>query len=322
MELYQTLRNSFAQEGITSLNLEDLLSVSLIIIDDLYQQHFPDATTHRPGPNSKLADSEVITIAWVGEMFGIDSERSWYNLVKKEFSYLFPHLSDRTRFNRRRRNLWAVSEKLRGAINDELPLNDIFIADSLPVPVCDFKRAHFSQSPLKCQDASGTQATYGHCETKGLGTFLGFRVHLLISYQGVPLDFAVANANIDERDVLWVMSEKSDYRLIIGDKGYVSAPLSEMLYELDGNRLLAAKRGNQKPQYTPQLRRNLNRVRRRIETTINQLEDQFHLCRVRARYHWGMLTRIIDKLAGFSLGALLNRSLGRPLMEIKDLVFA
>ena len=128
----------------------------------------------------------------------------------------------------------------------------------------------------------------------------------------------MANADIDERDVLWVMSEKGDYRLIIADKGCVLAPLSEMLLELNENRSLAAKRTNQKTQYTPQLRRNLNRVRRRIETTINQFEDQFHLCRVRARRHWGMLTRIIHKLAGFSLAALFSRSLGCPLTEIKD----
>ena len=74
-------------------------------------------------------------MAWVGEIVDIDSERAWYDLVKKEFCHLFPHLPDRTRFNRRRRNLWAVSEKLRQAINDELPPNDVFIADSLPVPI-------------------------------------------------------------------------------------------------------------------------------------------------------------------------------------------
>jgi hypothetical protein len=164
--------------------------------------------------------------------------------------------------------------------------------------------------------------TYGYCETKRLGTFLGFRVHLIINYQGVPLAFSVANANVDEREVLSTMCETGDYPLIIGDKGYISDPLSEMLLELDGIRLFAIKRENQKSQHTPQLRRNLNWIRRRIETTFNQLNDQFHLCRIRARYHWGMLTRIIDKLAGFSLAVLLNRSLGRPLMEIKDLVFA
>ena len=322
MELCQKLNAAFAQEGITSLNLEDLLSVSFIVIDDLYEHHFPDGLPHKTGPNSNLADSEVITIAWVGEMVGIDSERAWYSFVKKEFCHLFPHLCERTRFNRRRRSLWAVSEKLRQALNDELPLNDIFIVDSLPVPLCDFKRAHSSTSPLKSQDASGTQATYGHCETKGLGTFLGFRVHLIVSYQGVPLVFCITNANLDEREVLWAMCEQADYRLIIGDKGYVSASLNERLFELDGIRLMAIKRENQKPQYTPQLQRALNRIRRRIETTINQLNDQFHLCRIRARYHWGMLTRIIDKLAGFSLSVLLNRSLGRPLMETKDLVFA
>ena len=52
MQLYHTLRSSFAQEGITSLNLEDLLSVSFIIIDHLHEHHFPGAMTHRPSPNS------------------------------------------------------------------------------------------------------------------------------------------------------------------------------------------------------------------------------------------------------------------------------
>jgi hypothetical protein len=76
MELCQKLSAAFAQEGITSLNLEDLLSVSFIVIDDLYEHHFPDGMPHRAGPNSNLADSEVITIAWIGEMVGIDSERA------------------------------------------------------------------------------------------------------------------------------------------------------------------------------------------------------------------------------------------------------
>ena len=96
MKLCQQLSTAFAQEEITSLNLEDLLSVSFIVIDDLYEQHFPNGMLHRSGPTSNLADSEVITIAWVGEMVGIDSERAWHNFVKKEFCHLFPYLSDRS----------------------------------------------------------------------------------------------------------------------------------------------------------------------------------------------------------------------------------
>ena len=322
MDLCRELRTAFAQEGTTSLNIEALVIVSFIVIDDLFEQHFPDAASHRPGPTSKLADSEILTIAWVGEMVGIDSENAWYNLVKKEFSHLFPHLPDRTRYNRRRRYLWKASDKLREALVKELPRDDIFIVDSFPVPLCDFKRANSSTSPLKCEGVFGLQATYGHCETKGLGTFLGFRVHLITDYEGVPVAFSVANANIDEREVVLTMCENGNYPLLIGDKGYVSELLGETLLELDGIRLLAIKRKNQKSQYTPELQRDLSRIRRRIETTINQLNDQFHLCRIRARSHWGMLTRITDKLAGFSLAVVLNSALGRPLMQTKDLVFA
>ena len=33
-------------------------------------------------------------------------------------------------------------------------------------------------------------------------------------------------------------------------------------------------------------------MRRRIETTIGQLTEQFHVSRVRALKHWGLLTRM------------------------------
>ncbi len=52
MELCQKRSAAFAQEGITSLNLEDLLSVSFIVIDDLYEHHFPDGMPHRGVPKA------------------------------------------------------------------------------------------------------------------------------------------------------------------------------------------------------------------------------------------------------------------------------
>ncbi len=89
MELCQKLGAAFAQEGITSLNLEDLLSVSFIVIDDLYEHHFPDGMPHRGVPNSNLADSEVITIAWGGEMVSIDSQRVGITLSKRSSAIYF-----------------------------------------------------------------------------------------------------------------------------------------------------------------------------------------------------------------------------------------
>lgn len=322
MKLYDTLSQQFQQAGIAYLDIEDLLCTSFVIIDDLYKEFVPQSIQHRHGPDSCFSDSEVLAISWVGELLTIDSENAWCSFVKKQFGDLFPHLPERSRFNRRRRNLWKVTDFLRQRILGMLPSDDILLVDSLPVPICDFKRAYFSKSPLKTEALNGLQATYGHCATKNLGTFLGFRVHLLLSQEGLPLTFVVANADIDDRDVLPQMIESFLNTIVIGDKGYVSDPLRQELKVTYGIDLLAQKRSNQKNPYPPWVKRTINRLRKRIEVSINQLEDQFHLAKVRARTHWGLLTRISDKFAAFTLGAFLNRCLGRPLLALKALAFA
>jgi len=316
------LLQQFMQAGIDKLEIEDLLSDSFIIIDDFYKMFIDKRVANRPGPESLFSDSEVLAISWTGEIFGIDSENAWYNFVVKHFLYLFPHIPERSRFNRRRRNLWKVTDILRQKILECLPYGDILIVDSLPVPICDFKRAYFSKSPLKCEYINGLRATYGHCATKSLGTYLGFKVHLITSQQGLPLTFAVSNADVDDRDVLPFMISDFLNTIIIGDKGYVSEPLRQELYDNYGIRLLAQKRSNQKNPYTRYVRKTINRLRKRIEVANNQLDDQFNLSKVRARTHWGFLTRVCDKFASFTLGAFINLTIGRPMLALKDLAFA
>ncbi len=316
------LLQQFMQAGIDKLKIEDLLSDSFIIIDDLYKQYVDKSVSNRPGPKSLFSDSEVLAISWVGEIFGIDSENAWYNFVVKHFLHLFPSIPERSFFNRRRRNLWKVTDMLRQKILESLPYGDILIADSLPVPICDFKRAYFSKSPLKGEYINGLRATYGHCATKDLGTYLGFKVHLIVSQQGLPLTFALSNADVDDRDVLPFMIFDFLNTLILGDKGYVSEPLRRELHDDYGISLLAQKRSNQKNPYTRYVRKIINRLRKRVEVTNNQLDDQFNLSKVRARTHWGFLTRICDKFAGFTLAAFINLTIGRPMLALKDLAFA
>jgi hypothetical protein len=316
------LLEQFMQAGIDKLDIEDLLSDSFIIIDELYKQYVDKSVSNRPGPKSKFSDSEVLAISWVGEIFSIDSENAWYNFVVKHFTYLFHHMPERSRFNRRRRNLWNVTDTIRQKILKNLPYGDILIIDSLPVPICDFKRAHFSKSPLKSEYINGLRATYGHCATKGLGTYLGFKVHLIISQQGLPLTFVVSNADVDDRDVLPFMIADFLNTIIIGDKGYISEALRQELHDDYGISLLTQKRSNQKDTNTRYVRKTINRLRKRVEVTNNQLDDQFNLSKVRARSHWGFLTRVCDKFAGFTLGAFLNLTIGRPMLALKDLAFA
>ena len=190
-----------------------------------------------------------------------------------------------------------------------LPKTDVFIVDSFPILVCDFKRAKTSKSDFKWADGTRTLATYGNCATKSL--FFGFRGTLITTANGVPIDFGITSANRDDRDVLPLLAERGEYPIVLGDKGYISEQLQAELIETQATVLLPTLKRNQKQQYPERFRKLQVRMRRRIETTIGQLTEQFHVSRVRALKHWGLLTRMSNKFGSCLLGAFVN-CLGRP----------
>ena len=322
MDLEYTLERLALQLKNKSRTLKQVARVFQKIMKILYETHFPNAEARRPGPNPNCPDADILTVAYLLEYIGEDSENSGYQRLKAELKTVFPSLPERSRFNRRRRNLSAASEVIRRALTNYLPKTDVFIVDSFPIPVCDFKRAKTSKSDFKWADGTGTYATYGHCATKSLGTFFGFRGTLLTTARGVPVDFAIASADIDDRDVLPHLLERCEYPIILGDKGYISQQLQAELMATEGTVLLPTLRRNQKQQYPERFRKLQVRMRRRIETTIGQLAQQFHISRVRALKHWGLLTRMSNKFGSCLLGAFVNKCLGRPLMKLKDLVLA
>ena len=288
----------------------------------LYNTYLPNAEARCPGPNPNCPDADILTVAWLLEYIGEDSENSGYQRIKAELKTVFPVLPERSRFNRRRRNLSTASEVIRQTLTRLLPQTDVFIVDSFPIPVCDFKRAKASKSDFKWADGTGTLAAYGHCATKSLGTFFGFRGTLITTASGVPVDFGITSADRDDRDILPALAERGEYPMILGDKGYISKHLQAELMATEDTVLLPTLRRNQKRQYPQRFRKLQVRMRRRIETTIGQLTDQFHISRVRALKHWGLLTRMSNKLGSCVLGAFVNQCLGRPLMKLKDLVLA
>ena len=107
-----------------------------------------------------------------------------------------------------------------------------------------------------------------------------------------------------------MLSQRGKYPIVLGDKGYVSQPLQRELLETQNTCLLPTLRSNQKPQYPEAFRKLQVRLRRRIETTLNQLTQQFSVACLRARTHWGLQTRMSNKF-GACLLAFLNQCLGR-----------
>ena len=322
MDLQSTLQCAALQLKNKPRTLCRVTRVFQKIMKTLYNTYFPNAEARRRGPNPNCPDSDILTIAGLLEYIGADSENSGYRRIKAELKTVFASLPERSRFNRRRRNLSPASEVIRSALTADFPKTDVFIVDSFPIPVCDFKRANASRSDFKWADATGTLATYGKGATKGLDTFFGFRGSLITTVDGLPIDFAIASADRDDREGLPLLAERRWYPILLGDKGYISQQLQAEVLETENTVLFPTLRRNQKQQYPEAFGKLQVRLRRRIETTISQLTEQFHVSRVRARTHWGLRTRISNKFGACLLGAFVNQCLGRPLMKLKDLVLA
>ena len=299
-------------------NLTDLFTNIFVIIDDIYNEIIPITVSNRRNiKDSKLSDSEIITISIVGELLTIDSEKAFFSLLKKEYKNLFPKIGDRTRFNRTKRNLYWVISKIREHISLFMQSysNNIRIVDSMPIPVCEFGRAHFS----KCFKG---EASYGRCPSKKQ-TYFGFKFHALTTIDGFLSDYIITPANVDDRNAVWDLCDKYKSISIIGDKGYVNKRLTpELKVERDIN-LLFLKRGNSKDNYPKDIRQLIFKARRRIETSFSQLAEQLNLNKVKSKSMLGFITRTSIKVLAHNISFLINKLMGNEdsISKIKRLVF-
>ena len=298
-------------------DLKDFFLVCYVIIDDIYQQIIPDHIKFRRNyTEAKLSDSEIITLAIVGEIHGMPSEKAWFNYVHKNFKDLFPNLGHRTRFNRTRRNLESVIDAIRKEICNYMGYNhsDIYIVDSMPIPVCGFGRAHFCK---RFKDIS----SYGYCASKK-ETYYGLKLHAAVTLEGYITDIEITAANVDDRAILWEMFQSISQPIILGDKGYIGDELAQNLKNEKGLTLLALKRNNSKKPYPKDLRNWISKHRRRIETTFSQLANQFHINEVLANSLSGLKARLQSKILGHNICCFINKYLGnRATTQIKHLIF-
>ena len=296
-------------------DFDDFVTWMYVLIDDIWQQigHL----YQRPGPHPDCSDAELITMAIVGECREWDKETNLLGEWAK-YPHLFPLLPERSRFNRRRRNLMQAINHIRRITLAVLVVaqDKQCVIDSLPIEVVKF---HLAPSSTGDWDAHG--AAFGRCATKKR-TIYGYRLNLLITVGGAIRDFELMSANADERDAARDLLETKRDLLVIGDKGFVKAALAAELLERCGIRLLTLPRANQKQQVSPEVRRLINQVRQMIETVNGQLTEQFQIESNHAHSFWGLCARLYTKLTAHTLCIYLNRLLGNPdWLRIKQLAF-
>jgi hypothetical protein len=286
-----------------------------VLVDDLCKQIAP--LFHRPGPAPLCSDSELLAMALIGECRGWDIETELLSHFG-DYRHLFPVQPTQSRFNRRRRQLMRAFQLLRRCL---LPLLDLAqdrqcTIDSLPVPVVQF---HLVPGSTGDWDVHG--AAFGKVTSKKQ-TIYGYKLHLLVTFSGVILDFHLAPANACDLHVgVELLSEHTDL-LVLGDKAYLSAAEAAELRQQRRICLLTLPRCNQKQQLPPGVARAINSARQIIETVNGQLTEQFHVETNHAHTFWGLCTRLLVKLTAHTLCIYLKRLLGNPQwLRIKALAF-
>jgi len=99
-------------------DFEDFCTWMYVIIDDLWQQIAP--LFKRPGPQPDCSDSELLTLAIVGECRSWDVETEMLSYWQ-EHRDLFPDIPSQSRFNRRWRNLMLAFNLVRHSVTDAGP---------------------------------------------------------------------------------------------------------------------------------------------------------------------------------------------------------
>jgi hypothetical protein len=270
-------------------------------------------------PNKpKMNDCSIIALSICAEAIGIDSENYLWSKIKKDYKDDFPELIDRSNFNKRRRRLHLfiheVTRSLAGQLNKS---EDVFLMDSIPVPVCKiarekrckFGKDSFEGSPDKGYSAISKQYYYG------------YKLHLVTSVNGIFESMDLTKASVHDVNVLKeIKYGKMSNAILVGDKGYISKEVKIDLFESCNIKLETPNRSNQKDQqnWHPIFRK----CRKRIETLFSQLCDQMMLKRNYAKSLEGLITRLITKIAAVTVLQSMNYTSNKPINHLKHALAA
>lgn len=160
-----------------------LTTIFTIVDDTMKGSAVIKLAAERPGPAPHLTDSEIVTLALYQELLGEPREDHFFRLHQSSLRVFFPGLNERSRYNRRKRDLWSVILAVRVSLQivlDALALEETAVIDSAPVPCVGYKRSKQHSDFLGFAD-------YGVCSSKALKYF-GCKVHCALPHQNHTLD--------------------------------------------------------------------------------------------------------------------------------------
>jgi hypothetical protein len=268
------------------------------LVDEFCQEFDTTTQPFLLGKPSKrpalMAKSEVITICLLFHLSGFRCLKHFYLFyVQRHMPGEFPQTVSYNRFVELSQSvLLPMSIFLKTCCLGRC--TGISFVDSTPIRVCHNKR-------IKRNKVFKDIAQVGKST---MGWFYGFKLHIVINDKGEILNFAVTQANVDDRQPL---KNESFLRAVFGklfaDKGYISQKLTQILFT-NGIHLITGIRNNMKNSLLSLSDKIMLRKRSVIETVNDELKN---ICQLEHSRHRSLANFLTNLVAGLIAYAFLPK---------------
>ncbi|KKM21416.1 hypothetical protein LCGC14_1635650 [marine sediment metagenome] len=254
-------------------------------IDDFCNQFIPiwgkKLLGSSRGPSCSLSISEIITILILFHNSNFRNFKYFYLYLEKFYSKEFPKLLSYSRFVRIKKKVFVPL--FAYLLSRQGKITGIAFIDATSIAVCKNKRISRNKV-FKGLAKRGKTTT---------GWFYGFKLHLIVNDRGEILSFLLTPGNISDIAPVELLS-KDIFGNLYGDKGYISNPLFNKLYE-KGLKLFTTLRSNMKNKFISVMDKMLLRKRSIIETINDQLKN---ISQIEHSRHRSIINFSVNILAG------------------------
>jgi hypothetical protein len=234
-----------------------------------------------------LCLSEVMTIVVLFHASHYRDFKSYYTgHVLKSLSWAFPRLVS---YNRFVELMPSALVPLCGYLQSRKgQCSGISFIDSTSLKVCHNRRIHSHKVFAGCARRGKTSVDW----------FYGFKLHLVINDCGELLSLRLTPGNTDDRRPVPELV-RGLFGKLFGDKGYVSQPLFEALYD-EGVRLVTKLKRKMKNRLMPLLDKIMLRKRAIIESVVDQLKNISQIEHSRHRSVTNCFVNLVAGLIAYS----------------------
>ncbi len=246
----------------------------------------------------KVSDAEILTTALLSAQY-------FYGNQYSACQYMHQHHGmaglDKSNFNRHLHRLAHTLASIFFALGQslkQLNTESRYMIDSFPVAVC--KNIRIPRCKLLQH-----QAYRGYNASKRL-YFYGFKVQVVTTADGIPVDYLITAGSIHDNTALQAMQlhlpEGSE---VYADSAYTHYELEDLYKQCDQVRLLVERKVNSKRPDTAALQFLKKHWRKRIETTFSEITARFP-GKIQAVTPQGFMLKIVLFLLAFTFNKSLS----------------